>query len=104
MSDVVERYPQLGTSTSQLRCSFLDHLFETLGFLLALRQKSIKFDRIVAEHLDRPRHFGDLIVAASGDHDVTPTTDDGAHAVRQQGQPRNHVAAYIEPSDQHRAD
>ena len=104
LHQAVLRGPQFLQRLRQFGGALLDFLFEADRRLLLFRHELIEGDRIVAEYFDGARHFGDLIAATGGNHDVAPAADDGAHAARQGRQTRHHIAAHIKPSDQDRAD
>jgi hypothetical protein len=89
---------------SQLGGALLDLLLEPLGGLCPLGKQFVPLQRVFAEDLDDPRHFGDLVGAGNVDGGMMAAPGDGEHAVAQPHEAADEVAADVEPDDQDRAD
>ena len=66
LAHVAER-AQLLDRLGQLGRALLDLLLEPVGGLRLLGQQLVAFQRVLAEDLDHPPHFGDLVAAGNVD-------------------------------------
>lgn len=86
---------------AQLGGALFDLLFEPLCRAGAFDQQRVALDCVLAQHLDRAPHRGNLIGAPLIDDDVTPACGNRSHPGADAAEAPEDIAPDIQPDDQH---